>query len=321
MHVKFISVASHSWKMALSFTSAVRDKGMKGTVWQCLNAELCPGDGEYKRAWSARLCWVYPFLNVALPFTVASPRVGERALHKCVCVSVRADVGVCLPVCVCASAWAFSTGLSSICFAVSGWPRDRCGWPAFSKTRMSETFGCVLWCVFVSCAGDRVESWISEATGRTREREAAKHWHYPVGKKKKAEISEKMSTSDGCGGENVSQIGALVVQMEKTRKENFYRWWISLTCLMLLKCFSSVLLLLSCHLCYLNYGGISVWLLVWAKLLFVFMFYVSSPFFSAPPAHFIWGALKLISLFSWSVKCFKTLREEAEGAKSNFTQT
>lgn len=132
---------------------------------------------------------------------------------------MRADVGVCLPECVCASAWAFSTGLSSICFGVSGWPRDRCGWPAFSKTRMSETFGCVLWCVFVSCAGDRVESWISEATGRTREREAAKHWHYPVGKKKKAEISEKMSTSDGCGGENVLQIGALVVQMEKTRKE------------------------------------------------------------------------------------------------------
>lgn len=41
----------------------------------------------------------------------------------------------------------------------------------------------------------------------------------PLEKKKKAEISEKMSTSDGCGGENVSQIGALVVQMEKTRKE------------------------------------------------------------------------------------------------------
>ncbi len=63
-------------------------------------------------------------------------------LHKC--VSVRADVGVCLRVCVCASVWVFSTGLSVLvdvalyAFCVSGWPKDRCGSPAFQEANVRD---------------------------------------------------------------------------------------------------------------------------------------------------------------------------------------
>lgn len=282
MHVKFISVASHNWKMALSFMSAVQDKGMKGSVWQCLNAELCLEDGEYREREAPGSAESIPS-SMSLCHLQLHHRVWANVLCISVCVSVRADVGVCLPVCVCASAWAFSTGLSSICFGVSGWPRDRCGWPAFSKTRMSETFGCVLWCVFVSCAGDRVESWISEVTGRTREREAAKHWHYPAGKKKQNTDFWKDSDDRRLRRrEQFADWSFCSAKWRKIEKKTFTGDdFISLTCLMCLRCSSSLLLLLSCHLCYLSYGDISVWLLVWIKLLFVFMFYVS-----CPPAQF-----------------------------------
>lgn len=96
----------------------------------------------------------------SIPFSMSlcHLQLHHRAWANVLCISVCVCVSACgrgrlSAVCVSASAWAFSTGLSSICFSVSGWPRDRCGWPAFSKTGMSETFGCVLWCVFVSCAG------------------------------------------------------------------------------------------------------------------------------------------------------------------------
>lgn len=73
---------SHRWKMLMFF------KNM-----QNINIKMEP---------LRLLCWrVYPFLNVALPFTVVL-LCGGGCVCACisVCVCVTADVGVC----VCASA-------------------------------------------------------------------------------------------------------------------------------------------------------------------------------------------------------------------------
>ncbi len=85
-------------------------------------------------------------------------------LHKC--VSVRADVGVRLPVCVCTSVWVFSMGLPAdtarYAFVWLDGRRTDVGARHF-KNQMSKTLSSVS-DARVSCAGDRVDSWINEVT-------------------------------------------------------------------------------------------------------------------------------------------------------------
>ena len=90
-----------------------------------------------------RPCWVYHFLNVALPFTVASSGVGERVCALCVCVSVcRCGECACKCLCYVQSAWVFLWVWvlldMALCFCVSRWPKDRCGCLAFREADVKD---------------------------------------------------------------------------------------------------------------------------------------------------------------------------------------
>lgn len=96
-----------------------------------------------------RLCWVYHFLNVALPFTVASPWVGERA---CACISVcqcvQMWVCVCKSVCLVQSAWAVSMGLlcswTWLYMLLCVWMAEGQMWVSgISRSRCQRPFGSV----------------------------------------------------------------------------------------------------------------------------------------------------------------------------------
>lgn len=176
-----------------------------------------------------RLCWVYHFLNVALPFTVASSCVGERA---CTCISA-CHVGVCLQMCVfCTKCVGVSMGLSALA-DVALWfsvcldgLRTDVGARHFKKP-MSKTFSSVSDVCIVCRRSCRVTNKWSDRGERRMEGETLKHgenkvWHYSCGRK---HISQKMSTNSSCRRVCVLQMGALVVQTEKI--ENFYRHWIN----------------------------------------------------------------------------------------------
>lgn len=132
----------HSWKMLFSSSLAClicRIKPWKRSVWHCPNTDM--SQKWRLESMKCRLCWVYHFLNVALPFTVASPCVGERVCACIRSVSVRADVGVCLQTCVfCTKCVGVSMGLSVLValLCVSRWPKDRCGCTAFQEADVKD---------------------------------------------------------------------------------------------------------------------------------------------------------------------------------------
>lgn len=213
MHVKFISVLTHSWKM-LFFPSCLvhnmQDKNNKRSLWLCLTT-------SQKESLKRQLCWVYPFLNVALPFTVASSCVGERRVRLHKCVSLRVDV--CPR--VCAFVWVrgcflWVSGCSwawfCIAFVCLHGPRTDVGVRHFKKLNVKDLYLSSVADVCVVCwRSSRVmNKWsgTDERTARERQRNVVRKRFDIIflGKKKKKDFS---TTTSSCSRVYVLQIGAL----------------------------------------------------------------------------------------------------------------
>lgn len=172
-----------------------------------------------------RLCWVYPFLNVALPFTVASSCVGERV---CACISVCQCVPMWVCVCECVfvrvcgcflRVWVCLWTWLYMPFVCLDGLRTDVGARHFKK-RMSETFSSVSDVRVVCRRSSRVMNKWSDREGES-EGETEKHGEkkrsgiIPFGEK---HISQKMSTTNSCRRVCVLSFGCA---NRKTEKKTF----------------------------------------------------------------------------------------------------
>lgn len=188
MHVKFTQLEN-----ALFFLVGMcnrQDKTLKKVVFDTVRIQILYVSEWRIESMKCRLCWVYHFLNVALPFTVASPCVGERV---CACISVCQCVQmwacVCKCVCFVQSVWVFRwvwvcLWLSFVC--LDGLRTDA-GARHFKKP-MSKTFSSVSDVCVVCRRSCRVmDKWSDReekrAEGETEKHGWKKHWHYSFGKK------------------------------------------------------------------------------------------------------------------------------------------